>query len=169
MKPIRFYLIALVIVICDQVSKWSVVRALPPNGTRPVLGRFLSLTYTVNTGGAFSLFQARNIVFIFVAVIAMVALTYAYHKFQRHDLYISAALALALGGAVGNLIDRIRLGHVIDFFDVHFWPIFNVADSAITIGILLLAWHFLFGNRKQETGQRETEAEPPRTPEHLNT
>lgn len=158
MKSITFYMIALVIVVCDQVSKWAVTQTMTLNESRPVLGRFLSLTYTLNSGGAFSLFQARNSVFIAVASMALVVLLFAYHRYQRRDLYVSAALALALGGAVGNLIDRVRFKGVIDFFDVHFWPIFNVADSAITCGILILAWHFLFGHKLK---REEAASAPP--------
>lgn len=150
MKPVRFYLLAFVILVCDQLSKWQVIRSLPYQESRPAIGRFLELTHTHNTGGAFSLFQAGNTVFIVVASLAIVALVYAFQRMKRPDLLVSTALSLALGGALGNLIDRIRFGYVIDFFDIQggtghtLWPIFNVADSAITVGIVLLAWHFLF-------------------------
>jgi signal peptidase II len=145
-KPIRFYLIAVFIIIADQVTKWAVIRGLPLYVAHPVLGNFLWLTHTRNTGGAFSLFPARNATFIAIAMVAIGALVYAYQKHQRVNTLVSAALGLALGGAIGNLIDRIRFGYVVDFVDIHVirWPVFNVADSAITVGIFLLAWHFLF-------------------------
>lgn len=158
MKPVRFYLLAVIIVILDQLTKWVVQAKLPlDNVPVPAVGRFLYLTHTRNTGGAFSLFQAGNTVFIVVAFAAIIALVYAYHKMKRTDLAVTAALALALGGAIGNLIDRIRFGFVVDFFDIQagtghsIWPIFNVADSAITVGIVLLAFHFLFA--KSPAGQ----------------
>ena len=150
MKPIRFYLIAIIIILADQVTKWSVVQNLPLHVGRPALGGFLYLTHTRNTGGAFSLFPAGNATFIVVAFLAVGALIYAYHHYQRSNAIVSAALGLALGGAIGNLIDRVRFGYVIDFFDLRLWtgenkwPIFNVADSGITVGIVLLAAHFLF-------------------------
>jgi len=143
-RPLLFYLIAITIVACDQVSKHVVMQHLPLHVRTPVLGSFLSLTHTQNTGGAFSLFKAHNAVFVAISVVALVALIGAYHRFQRHDLWVSAGLALALGGAIGNLIDRARFGYVVDFFDLGWWPIFNVADSAITVGIVLLAFLFLF-------------------------
>jgi signal peptidase II len=162
-KPVRFYLLALIIVIIDQATKWSVQAKLPLNNFPvPVVGRFLFLTHTRNTGGAFSLFQAGNSMFIVVAGLAIVALVYAYHRMKRTDLAVTAALALAFGGAVGNLIDRIRYGYVVDFFDIQngsgksIWPIFNVADSAITVGIILLAIHFMFA-KPQPENQPETE------------
>jgi len=143
-RPFLFYAIAVMIVICDQVSKWAIVQSLPYNASITTPIPFLYLTHTRNTGGAFSLLQARNHWFIVIAAVAMIALAFAYHRSARKDLWVSAALALALGGAIGNLIDRVRFGYVVDFFDVKVWPVFNVADSAITVGILILAWTFLF-------------------------
>jgi signal peptidase II len=156
-KPIRFYFLAAFIVACDQLSKWAAVKTLHcPTCERshPVLGRFLALTYAENTGGAFSILNSQKGLFIVVALIAVIALTAAYHRYQNRNLLVSAALALALGGAVGNMIDRIRQGYVVDFFDLKVWPIFNIADSAITVGIALLAWQFLF--TKEKTTEPET-------------
>lgn len=145
MRSSLFYMIAVVVVIADQISKWAVMSTVPMGSSLPVLGPLLALTPTYNTGGAFSLLQTRNSVFIVVAVAAIVALSLAFHRYQRGNLAVSAALTLAMGGAVGNVIDRIRFGHVQDFFDIHVWPIFNVADSAIVVGIVLLTWNALFG------------------------
>lgn len=157
MKPVRFYLLALIIIVIDQLTKWSVQAKIPFNNVPvPAIGRFLYLTHTRNTGGAFSLFQAGNAVFVVVALLAIIALVYAYNKMRRTDLAVTAALALALGGAIGNLFDRIRFGYVVDFFDIQagtghsVWPIFNIADSAITVGIVLLAGHFLFARAPAE-------------------
>jgi signal peptidase II len=160
-KPLLFYLVSIVIVIADQVSKWVVLQNLPLGLSRPALGNFLMLTHTRNTGGAFSLFPAGNSTFVVVAIIAIGALVFAYHRFQKTNLFVSAALGLALGGAIGNLIDRIKYGYVIDFFDLHagtnhtVWPIFNIADSAITVGILLLAVHFLFAKESAPVNSKE--------------
>jgi signal peptidase II len=136
----------------------------------PVIAKVLALTHTHNTGGAFSLFQARNEWFEIVAVVAIVALVFAYHRMKSKSLAVTAALALAFGGAIGNLIDRIRFHEVVDFFDVLVplpqigrWPVFNVADSAISIGIVLLAWHFLLSKEHQR--QPATHVEPSPEPE----
>jgi len=156
-RPFLFFATAVLIVVCDQVSKWAVITNLPQNATRPVIGGFLQLTHTRNSGGAFSLLQARPAVFIVIAVVAIAALCYAYFRSSRGDLLVSGAIALALGGAIGNLIDRVRFQNVVDFFDITVklpligrWPVFNVADSAITVGIVLLAGHFLFRRDKPE-------------------
>lgn len=163
-RPFLFYLTAALIVACDQISKWAVLTKLSQISARPVIGSFLWINYTENTGGAFSILRTNNNVFIVIAIIAGGALIYAYHRSSRADLLVSGALALALGGAVGNLIDRIRLHHVIDFFDLRYhgnniWPIFNVADSAITVGIILLAWNFII--------RREPAAKEERVPEEM--
>jgi signal peptidase II len=148
MRPSLFYTLAGVILVADQVTKWAVIQNLPVHASRPVLGSILSFTHTQNRGGAFSLFNAPPAVFVVVAILAVSTMVYVYHRTARQDLRTSAALSLACGGALGNLIDRARLGYVIDFFDVHFWPIFNIADSAITLGIvLLLLGHLPLGRR----------------------
>ncbi|MEP6757430.1 MAG: signal peptidase II [Chthonomonadales bacterium] len=156
MKPIRFFLAAIIIILADQVTKWSVVRSIPLNQSRPALGKFMVLTYTQNSGGAFSLMQGNPYIFIIVAVVAISALIFAYVKYQQNNLPMSAALALALGGATGNLIDRLRYGYVVDFFDFHggtdrnLFPIFNVADSAISVGIILLMGMLLFSKEPKK-------------------
>ncbi len=162
MRAPVFYLAVAVLVACDQVSKAIVMRYVPESG-RPILEPFFSLTPTVNSGGAFSLLQARNWVFVTVAVIAIGALVYAFHTVPQPDRLLSASLALALAGAIGNLMDRAQFGHVRDFFHIHtvsgqtLWPIFNVADSAITVAILLLFIRAFGPHRKPEPGAQSQE------------
>ena len=88
------------------------------------------------------------------AVLAVLALMVAYHNMKIVDLFVGGAFALALGGALGNLLDRLRYGYVVDFFEARIihWPIFNVADSAITLGIVLLMIHFLRSAREETSG-----------------
>ena len=143
MRPFLFFATAALIVISDQVSKWAIVTNLPKNVSRPAIGGFLDLRHTQNSGGAFSLLQAKPGVFIAIAVVAIAALCYAYWRSSRGDLLVSGAIALALGGAIGNLIDRVRFGYVVDFFDVGVWPVFNIADSAIVVGVSILAFRLL--------------------------
>ncbi len=121
------------------------VKSMFLNDTRPIFGQAFRLTLTHNTGGAWGYLPRGNGVFTVFAAVAIVALMLAYQRVGRQDLQVGAAFALAMGGAAGNLLDRIRLGYVIDFFDARIihWPVFNIADSAITVSILLLVWHFL--------------------------
>lgn len=150
MRPFFFYAAVLAIFAGDQVSKWTVAARIPVGVSVPAIDHILYLTHTRNTGGAFSLLQARNTVFEVVAVLAMAALILAYHRSRKTDLLHDAAIALALGGAAGNLTDRIRFGSVVDFFDLRWWPVFNIADAAITTGILFLAWDFLSAGKRGE-------------------
>lgn len=143
------------IIVADQISKVIVSgasRHLPIDIVRGVC----SLTLVHNTGGAFGIFRDRPYLFIAISAAAIVALVWmmAMMKGRTADYY---ALALILGGAVGNLIDRVRLGHVIDFIDFKVWPVFNIADSAITVGVVIFIVDFCVGslrNRKPKTDKR---------------
>ena len=155
LRPGVFYLIVVIVFLADQISKTWVQRVMIPDAdSRPIIGRAFLLTLTHNTGGAWGLLPQGNVVFIVFALLAVVALLFAYHWMRRVDLLVGAAFALALGGALGNLLDRLRYGFVVDFFEarVIHWPIFNIADSAITAGILLLLLHFFRTAREEAQG-----------------
>lgn len=131
------------IVFLDRVTKIFFAKVLLLGESIPVIHKFLHFTLVHNTGIAFGMFKNHGIVFIIVPIIAIALLIYNifYYKYQDEKLsrlYI-VAFSLILGGAIGNLIDRIYYGHVIDFIDFRIWPVFNIADSAITIGALIIA------------------------------
>ncbi|AFV11517.1 lipoprotein signal peptidase II [Thermacetogenium phaeum DSM 12270] len=122
----------------DQVSKVFVVKQLRVGESLVVLPQFFHLTYIKNPGGAFGILPYRTEIFIFLAflfIIMVLLITTFYHD---NNWMLSACLGLITGGVMGNLIDRIRLGYVIDFLDFRVWPIFNAADVFITGGALLL-------------------------------
>ena len=139
---------ALVITALDQVVKRVVVNAMEMGQAIDVVGSFVRLTRTSNTGGAFGLLRGRGNWFIVVSFVAALAIAALSRQIARGRRVERLAFGLILGGAVGNLIDRIRLGAVIDFIDIggsgYRWPAFNVADSAITIGVTLLAVSLVF-------------------------
>ena len=144
-RPVTFYLIVAIIFFADQKSKaWITTRLQLNGGSLPIVGDKFQLTLAHNTGGAWGLLPHGNLFFILFAVVATGALLFAYHKMPQIELFVGGAFALALGGALGNLLDRVRYGYVVDFFDARFinFPVFNVADSAITFGIVLLMIHF---------------------------
>ena len=131
--------------LADQATKLAVVAALPLNAGRPVIPGFFDLVHVRNTGGAFSLLAGapspwRNLLFVALSLLAVGVILHVYRK--AGDALLRAGLALVLGGALGNLLDRLRLGEVVDFLALHYgafhWPAFNVADSAITVGCALL-------------------------------
>ena len=135
-----------VIILLDQISKWIVLGALQPGDSRYV-APFFNWVLTFNRGAAFSfLSDAGGWQRWFFTVLALGVSGWIVTLLRRHtsEFRLSLALTLVLGGALGNVIDRIRFGAVVDFIQWHvagyYWPAFNVADSAITIGAILLAW-----------------------------
>ncbi len=135
-----------VIILLDQISKWIVLGALQPGDSRYV-APFFNWVLTFNSGAAFSfLADAGGWQRWFFTVLALGVSVWIVTLLRRHtgEFRISLALTLVLGGALGNVIDRIRFGAVVDFIQWHvagyYWPAFNVADSAITLGAILLVW-----------------------------
>ena len=156
---LRLLWIALVVLILDQASKLLAVEVLagPPVAVLP----FFNLNLTFNTGAAFGfLDQAggwQKWLFMAIAGAVSVMIVFMVRNLSRRDLQTAVALSMILGGAVGNLVDRVRLGYVVDFIQLYYqawsWPVFNIADSAIFVGAVLLAMD-LFGlkifNRHQQ-------------------
>ncbi len=138
----------------DQLSKWAIVRSFEPGASLPLLPPWLSLTYVQNTGAAFGLFKGQQTLFIVLSVCVIV---WVGRQFTIPDAVGGAvrwAFALVVGGASGNLIDRVRLGYVIDFLDLHWWPVFNIGDSAITVGVAILILHSLLRSRGPVTSDK---------------
>ncbi|MGD8962476.1 MAG: signal peptidase II [Desulfobacterales bacterium] len=152
-KYVKLAAIAGAIIFLDQATKEIVLRSIPLNATLPVIDGFFNLTHIHNPGGAFGLMAnlspvMRSIIFLFISSLAVGLIFYFYKKTPEHYAWLSAAFALIFGGAIGNLIDRIRFGRVVDFLDFYLgnlhWPTFNVADSAISIGIGIFLFHLVF-------------------------
>jgi signal peptidase II len=148
-RRIAYVALSTLIIVFDQVSKAAVTDRIPLHSSITVLPGLFDLTHVKNSGAAFGLFASvespiRGILLNGVAfVVFLLVLLYALRSSAR-STRLQTGLALILGGAVGNLIDRLRFGSVTDFLEVyigtHHWPTFNVADSAITVGVCLLAW-----------------------------
>lgn len=141
---IRPWLVFILTVLADQVSKALVQRTLHLRESVQIIGSFLKFTYILNPNGAFGLPIGGKSFFIVFSVIAGLFILYYLFVLPREKTWSKGALALILGGAVGNLIDRFRFGEVIDFIDVGVrstrWPVFNVADSGVTVGVILLLY-----------------------------
>ena len=135
----------------DQVTKYAVAHTLSLGESVPDRG-FFRITYTYNTGSAFGLFTGQNTFLILASFLGVGVLTWFYRSHPNPGLLLRFSLGLQLGGALGNLSDRLILGRVTDFIDVGRWPIFNVADSAIVVGIFLLMWLFLRSPAQDTTG-----------------
>jgi signal peptidase II len=165
-----FWIIAALVMALDQATKYLVRVLLPLNEPIPLLPGFLFLRHLHNPGVAFGQFAGGGPLLV-LGVLAAVAgiLLYRARVLRAHGQLhrsLTLGLGLALGGAVGNLIDRLWLGKVIDFIDLGWFPVFNAADSAITLGAVALVYYFLVVDRVPESTPRpvarldEREAEP---------
>jgi len=158
------WLLAAVWVVLDQASKLAVVAGIPPHRSVELIPGVLNLVHVHNRGAAFGLLDEgagwQVVLLAAVAVAAIAALGVWLYQLGRREPATRLALALILGGAVGNLIDRVRLGYVIDFVDVHWYqayhyPAFNVADSGITLGAILLIVLLVREERSARSGPRK--------------
>ncbi len=156
-KYIRLLCISGLIVISDQITKALILIKVPlyrfHGEVITVIPGFFNIIHVRNQGGAFGFLAdqssaVRNVLFIFVSALATALVFYFYKTTPKTKPVLASGLALIFGGAIGNLIDRLRFGNVVDFLDVYIgnlhWPTFNIADSAITIGIAIFIFHFLF-------------------------
>ena len=140
-------LIAVVIAALDQLTKWLVARSVAPGESRVIISGFFSLVQAHNTGAAWGMLRDYNLLLTTVSVLAIAALVVFRRALSLHRPSLSVPLGLIAGGIIGNLIDRIRAGSVTDFLSFYVgqyhWPAFNVADSAICVGVflyILLSW-----------------------------
>ena len=137
------YLVLIIIVLFDQWFKILIERGFNPGQSIPVIEDYFHLTYVRNTGAAFGLFQDNNFILIVFSMLVIVFFIF-FIKYQAPDsIAAKISTGLIIGGALGNIIDRIRLGFVIDYLDFQVWPVFNLADTAIVIGAIMLIIVFL--------------------------
>ena len=152
-KYIRLAVIAGLVILTDQITKWMVLAHLPLFKSIPVIPDFFNLTHIQNPGGAFGFladqsYAVRRMMFVVVSLFATGLIFWFYYRTPPSHPFLAAGFALIFGGAIGNLIDRLRFGKVVDFLDVYVrgwhWPAFNVADSAISVGIAIFIYHLVF-------------------------
>jgi len=153
-RDIHVILLVLVVVLADQLTKLWIMNSLPLHGKRIIIPGLFNLVHVTNTGAAFGLLAGehalwRQVFFIVVALVALAAIFLVYRQVKAKGLVFTVAVGLIAGGALGNLVDRIRFGAVVDFLDFYIknyhWPAFNVADSAITVGVGLFLVASIFG------------------------
>ena len=150
---IRLGLVSGCVIFVDQITKYIIKINLSLYDNIIVIEKFFNITHILNPGGAFGLLasqspEIRKLIFLFMSSIAALFVLWFYKKCASNFVFLSYGLALIFGGAVGNLIDRFKYGKVVDFLDFYIgslhWPAFNVADSAISIGMGILIYHILF-------------------------
>ena len=155
----RLGLVSIIVIVADQATKALIQTNLTLHHSIIVIDRFFSITHILNPGGAFGFFAdqtpgVRKFVFIFLSAIVACFVLYLFFKAAVSHVFLSYGFAMIFAGAVGNLIDRIRFGKVVDFLDFYIgnyhWPAFNIADSAITVGLFIFLYHLLFKKLPEE-------------------
>ena len=141
--------LAAIVFLVDQLTKF-LVRAYLPFGYSYPFDGLVRITHTHNTGSAFGILQGYNTPLIFVSFVGIFVLVLIYQSQERPTNLLRLSLALQIGGALGNLLDRFRLGAVTDFIDIGAWPVFNLADASIISGLCLLGWLLLRPGRRDE-------------------
>ena len=147
-----FFVGIVVLLAVDQITKLIVLKTLTNVGTMPVLQNVFHLTYCENRGAAFGILQNQTWIFIIITVAVLVAVIYFMVRMRPKNLWLNFSLILLIGGALGNFVDRIFRGFVIDFLDFRIinFPIFNVADCFVVVGAILLGCYIIFSEQKKE-------------------
>ena len=135
-----FLLVALLVIIFDQLTKYYVVSNFYLGESVPVIENIFHWTYILNPGAAFGMFEGSRWFFVVIAIGVLFGIWYMKDEINEGGWMMQYGAALFGGGAIGNLIDRARSGLVIDFFDFRIWPVFNVADIAICVGVAMILW-----------------------------
>ncbi|MCF6410493.1 signal peptidase II [Pseudalkalibacillus salsuginis] len=150
----RYYALAIFVLIIDQITKWFVVTKMELGEQITIINNFFYLHSHRNRGAAFGILQGQMWLFIIVTVIVIAAVVYYLHTEARGNVLLSTSLGLILGGAIGNFLDRLFRGEVVDFLDFYIinydFPIFNIADSSLVIGVGMIALAFLLESRTQK-------------------
>lgn len=148
-----FYLIAFVVLVIDQITKFLVVQNMAVRDSIPIIEGFFYFTSHRNAGAAFGILQGQMWLFYIATLIVVSVIVYYLQVHGRTNRWFGASLALVLGGAIGNFIDRVLFGEVVDFLDVRIftynYPIFNVADAALVVGVIMLIIHVIKEEKSQ--------------------
>ncbi|GAA0371836.1 signal peptidase II [Bacillus horti] len=157
-----YFLIAAVIVVVDQISKWMIVQLMELRDSIPIIEGIFHITSHRNVGAAFGILENQRLFFIAVTSIVAIGIIYYLYK-QRHSKALLVwALAIMLGGVIGNFIDRLLTGQVVDFFDVNIvlgsffynFPIFNIADIAICVGVGLIILDLVLSSIRESKAKK---------------
>lgn len=149
-RTMPYFYLTLVICALDQAIKLWVQAAMTPFQSINLLQGWVSITYVSNYGAAFGILHSKTLILLGVAVGAFVYVWRFRHEMQKYPKPFQIGIAIALGGALGNFVDRLRQGFVIDYLDVHFWPVFNLADIAILGGVGLVALSLMIQEMKHK-------------------
>ena len=145
------FVTALAVLLADQGSKWFVQQHMVPGESIPVIPHIFHFTYIMNPGAAFGILEYQHLFLLAIVIILYAAYFFLRKRIPQDPVYFPIGIGLLLGGALGNAIDRVRYYAVVDFFDFRIWPIFNVADMGICVGVALIMLYFWrCGDNKNE-------------------
>ncbi|WP_338360518.1 signal peptidase II [Enterococcus faecalis] len=155
---VAYFLISALLVGLDQWSKYLTVQNISLGETKEFIPGFLSLTHLRNTGAAWSLLEGKMIFFYVITVIVSVVIIYLLIKNYKKSIWYSVGLSFVLAGAIGNFIDRVRLGYVVDMLQTDFmhFPIFNVADSKLVVGVICIFIYLILDEKAAKEGKNGT-------------
>lgn len=139
-----------VLLALDQLVKMLVMLSMTPGESVPVIKGFFHITYVLNPGAAFGILPHQNWFFILAGAIIIAAFIHYYPRLKQHCGYFHYGCVALLSGAVSNLIDRVRSGLVVDFFDFRVWPVFNIADIAIVLGVISMIYAILYKEKETD-------------------
>lgn len=143
-------LLSLLVISIDQISKYYIEHNMSLGMSIPVIPNIFHITYILNPGAAFGLLEHKTELLIFIALIMIFILVYYYNRIPETLKILRFGLGLLAGGSIGNVIDRVRIGYVVDFLDFRVWPVFNVADIAIVCGVFSIIWSVVFLHKEDE-------------------
>ncbi|RDW17909.1 signal peptidase II [Oceanobacillus chungangensis] len=148
-----YYIIALIIIAIDQLTKWTIVKTMELGESITVIQDFFYITSHRNSGAAWGILEGKMLFFYIVTIVVVICVVYYMQKHAKNDKILAVALSFILGGAIGNFIDRLFRQEVVDFFNFYIFnynfPIFNVADSALTVGVILVIIATILDERKK--------------------
>lgn len=143
-------LLAALIIAIDQLTKYVIQQSMQLGASFPVINNVFHITYILNPGAAFGIMEHKTPFFIVIAVVLLGGIVYMFPKIPPEYKLLRLGTGLMAGGAVGNVIDRARTGYVVDFFDFRIWPIFNVADISIVVGVSFIIYTLLFNPKLKD-------------------
>ena len=138
------FVLGILIFVLDQLAKGYITASMHLGQSIPIVKDYFYITYVLNPGAAFGIFEHQRLFFIAVALILIGAAIYFRKRILNENILVQYGVGLLLGGAIGNLYDRLQSGLVVDFFDFRFWPVFNIADVAICVGAALIIFDICF-------------------------
>jgi len=143
-------MIVFLVVLIDQLTKYLIVSTMTEGMSIPIIDQVFHLTLVLNPGAAFGMLEHNREFFIVMAIVVLLAVVFMRKKIMEEPFTIQLGIALFAGGALGNLIDRIQTGLVVDFFDFRIWPVFNMADIAICVGVGVMIWSIVCDEMKKK-------------------